>query len=111
MAKVIVLTTGGTIGHRSEKNGVAVMDFDPAGLAKVMAQALPGIKVEFREVMRKGSMDVGPDDWVVIAKAVVDAVGSGPDGVAIAHGTDTMHYTAAALSFMLHDLPVPVVMT
>jgi len=32
MPKVIVLTTGGTIGHRSEKSGVAVMDFDPAGL-------------------------------------------------------------------------------
>ncbi|AMN41177.1 asparaginase [Rhodoplanes sp. Z2-YC6860] len=111
MAKptVIVLTTGGTIGHRSEANGVATMSFDPAGL--VSALALPDVDIEFRAVMRKGSMDVGPADWVVIAKAVSDAMASAPRGVVIAHGTDTMHYTAAALAFMLRGLPVPVVMT
>jgi L-asparaginase type I len=107
--KVIVLTTGGTIGHRSEANGVATMSFDPAGL--VSALALPDIDIEFRAVMRKGSMDVGPADWVVIAQAVSDAMASAPRGVVIAHGTDTMHYTAAALAFMLRGLPVPVVMT
>ena len=111
MPKVIVLTTGGTIGHRSERSGVAVMDFNPAGLAEMMERALPGIELEFRDVIRKGSMDIGPDDWIVIATAVADAVASEPDGVVITHGTDTMHYTAAALAFMLRDLPVPVAMT
>jgi L-asparaginase type I len=61
--------------------------------------------------MRKGSMDVGPADWVVIAQAVSDATARTPRGIVIAHGTDTMHYTAAALAFMLRGLPVPVVMT
>ena len=107
--KVIVLTTGGTIGHRSEANGVARMTFDPAGL--VSALSLPDIEIEFRAVMRKGSMDVVPSDWVVIAKAVADALQGAPRGVVIAHGTDTMHYTAAALAFMLRGLPAPVVMT
>lgn len=107
--KVIVLTTGGTIGHRSEANGVATMSFDPAGL--VSALALPDMDIEFRAVMRKGSMDVGPSDWVIIAQAVSDAMAGAPSGIVIAHGTDTMHYTAAALAFMLRGLPVPVVMT
>jgi L-asparaginase type I len=107
--KVIVLTTGGTIGHRSEANGVATMSFDPAGLASALA--LPDVDIEFRAVMRKGSMDVGPADWVVIAQAVSDATARTPRGIVIAHGTDTMHYTAAALAFMLRGLPVPVVMT
>jgi L-asparaginase type I len=107
--KVIVLTTGGTIAHRSGTDGVATMSFDPAGL--VSALALPAIDIEFRAVMRKGSMDVVPDDWVTIATAVADALKGAPRGIVIAHGTDTMHYTAAALSFMVRGLPVPVVMT
>jgi L-asparaginase type I len=61
--------------------------------------------------MRMGSLEVGPPEWVVIAEAVTDAMTSAPSGVVIAHGTDTMHYTAAALAFMLRSLPVPVVMT
>lgn len=107
--KVIVLTTGGTIGHRSEKDGIATPSFDPAGL--VSALALPDIDIDFRAVMRKGSMDVVPSDWAVIASAAAGALADGPHGVVIAHGTDTMHYTAAALTFMLRDLPVPVVLT
>jgi L-asparaginase type I len=105
--KIIVLTTGGTIGHSSGKDGIAVMNFDPAGLAIAPAD----VDVEFKSILRKGSMDIDPDDWVVIAHAVADATALAPCGIVILHGTDTMHYTAAALSFMLRDLGVPVVMT
>jgi L-asparaginase type I len=107
--KIIVLTTGGTIGHSSGKDGVAVMNFDPARLAG--ANGSPDVGIEFRSVFRKGSMDIDPDDWVAIANAVADAAALAPRGIVILHGTDTMHYTAAALSFMLRDLGVPVVMT
>ena len=106
--KVIVLTTGGTIGHRS-KDGVAVMDFDPAAL--VSAIGLPDVEIEFQSVFRKGSMDIVPDDWTAIANATAEAMARAPRGVVILHGTDTMHYTASALAFMLRDLSVPVVMT
>jgi L-asparaginase type I len=107
--KVLVLTTGGTIGHRSQKDGVAVMDFDPQGL--IASTGLPDVDLEFRSIFRKGSMDIVPDDWVVLAEAVAQAIAVRPRGVVILHGTDTMHYTASALSFMLLDLGVPVVMT
>ena len=107
--KVVVLTTGGTIGHRSQQDGVAVMDFDPRGL--IASIGLPDVDLEFRSIFRKGSMDIVPSDWVVLAEAVAQAVALRPRGVVILHGTDTMHYTASALAFMLRDLGVPVVMT
>jgi L-asparaginase type I len=56
-------------------------------------------------------MAIGPSDWQTMAAAVADAVARGPRGVVILHGTDTMHYTAAALAFMLRELSVPVVLT
>jgi L-asparaginase type I len=107
--KIIVLTTGGTIGHSSGKDGVAVMNFDPGRLVGAIGRL--DLDIEFASILHKGSMDIDPDDWVAIARAVADAVSRAPRGIVILHGTDTMHYTAAALSFMLHDLGVPVVMT
>ena len=106
--KVVVLTTGGTIGHRSQ-GGIAVMDFDPAALASMLR--LADIDLMFTPVFAKGSMEIVPDDWIRLAEAVAAAAAEGPRGVVILHGTDTMHYTAAALAFMLCDLPFPVVLT
>ena len=107
--KIYILTTGGTIGHRSKQDGVAVMDFDPAKLISEIN--LPNIDYEFKHVIQKGSMDMVPDDWKAIAEATNNAILEQAWGVVILHGTDTMHYTASALSFMLRDLGVPVVIT
>lgn len=108
MPKVIVLTTGGTIGHRS-KAGVAVLDFDPAALALQLGVAR--IDLQFRPLFAKGSMEIVPVDWIALADAVAAAAAANPAGIVVLHGTDTMHYTAAALAFMLGDLPFPVVLT
>ncbi len=51
-----------------------------------------------------------PEYWAKTARSVADEINGGADGVVVAHGTDTMHYTSAALNFML-DTPVPVVVT
>ena len=107
--KVLVLTTGGTIGHRSQKDGVAVMNFDPKGL--IASIGLPDVDLEFRSIFRKGSMDIVPDDWVVLAEAVAQAVALRPRGVVILHGTDTMAYSASALAFMFEALAKPVIFT
>jgi glutamyl-tRNA(Gln) amidotransferase subunit D len=61
--------------------------------------------------LSKLSEDMDPDDWMVMAREVVQAFGAGARGVVIAHGTDTMALSAAALSFVLRDLPGPVVLT
>ena len=107
-AKVIVLTTGGTIGHRS-KAGVAVLDFDPKVLAVDLG--LSDVELEFRPVFAKGSMAIVPEDWKSLAAAAAQGIADRPRGIVILHGTDTMHYTAAALSFMLRDPGLPIVLT
>ncbi|HXX73349.1 MAG TPA: Glu-tRNA(Gln) amidotransferase subunit GatD, partial [Candidatus Acidoferrales bacterium] len=56
------------------------------------------------------SENIGPQQWPKIAEYVADQARNGADGVVIAHGTDTLAYTAAALSFAFTDLPIPVVL-
>ena len=105
---VCVITTGGTIAHRSDRHGVAVMSFDPQAL--VSAIDVSDVNIQVRPVFQKGSMDVVPDDWQIIATAVDEAI-EGAAGVVVLHGTDTLQYTASALSFLLRDSGVPVVLT
>jgi L-asparaginase type I len=106
--KVVVLMTGGTIAHQS-KAGVAMMNFDPATLADALE--LGDVELAFKPLFTKGSMDIVPDDWRILAAAVAEAIGDRPRGIVILHGTDTMHYTAAALSFMVQNPGMPVVLT
>ena len=107
--KVLVLTTGGTIGHITGAAGVAALDFDPASL--LSALGISNVEIEVKHVFRKGSMDVVPADWRLLASALRDAVAHGPAGIVILHGTDTLQYTASALTFLLGECGVPVVMT
>jgi len=106
--RVVVLMTGGTIAHQS-KAGVAVMDFDPATLAAALD--LGSVELAFKPLFTKGSMDIVPEDWRILAAAVAEAIAEKPRGVVILHGTDTMHYTAAALAFMVQNAGMPVVLT
>jgi glutamyl-tRNA(Gln) amidotransferase subunit D len=56
------------------------------------------------------SEDISPEDWRTLGRHVVRAFGEGAHGVVVAHGTDTLAYTAAALSFLFNSLPGPVVL-
>lgn len=107
--KVYILTTGGTIAFQSRQDGLAVMDFRTEDL--IRALDLPDVELEFKAVIQKGSMNILPEDWQVMATATAEVLKQSPQGVVILHGTDTMHYTASALSFMLQKLSVPVVLT
>ena len=60
--------------------------------------------------MRVLSENIRPGDWTKIAKSVASEIKTGTDGVIIAHGTDTLGFTSAALAFALQNLPVPVVL-
>ena len=63
-----------------------------------------------KAIMNILSENMKPEFWVQSARAVADEITEGADGVVVAHGTDTMHYTAAALSFIL-ETPVPIIIT
>ena len=108
-AKVLVLTTGGTIAHSSRRGAAASLDFDPAELGSQLG--ITGVDIAFKQVFRKGSMDIVPGDWQVLASSILEAVAERPQGIVVLHGTDTLQYTASALSFMLGDCGVPVVIT
>jgi preprotein translocase subunit YajC len=52
-----------------------------------------------------------PHDWGIIANSIAAEINAGVDGIVVAHGTDSLPYTAAAVSFMLSEVPIPVVFT
>ena len=67
-------------------------------------------EIETRVLFNLDSSDVTPDHWTALAKAAFEAHAR-YDGVVITHGTDSMAYTASALSYILRDLPFPVILT
>jgi len=106
-----ILSTGGTIASKVDYQTGAV---NPALSAQDLYDTVPELKnyanVHAKVIMSVLSENIQPKDWTKIAKSVASEIKSGTDGVVIAHGTDTLGSTSAALSFALQDLPIPVVL-
>lgn len=107
-----LLSTGGTISSKIDYRTGGVM---PALTAKELNDSIPELKkianIDPEVVMSEYSENIKPDHWELMAKKIADNVLSGKyDGIILSHGTDTMHYTSAALSFALENLPIPVVL-
>ena len=110
-SNVMVLYTGGTIGMQASANGLApASGFEARMREQLAGQALPAWR--FQEMAPLiDSANMNPAYWQRLHTAVIDAVDQGCDGVLILHGTDTLAYSAAAMSFQLLGLPAPVVFT
>lgn len=110
LPRVAMIATGGTIGSRVDyKTGGVHMLMKPEELLANVPELLEIISLErIERPFSLASEDMSPEEWKIIAKHVADALHSGLDGVIITHGTDTLHYTGAALSFMLSNLDKPV---
>lgn len=111
LPKIVVIGTGGTIVSRADdRTGAA----HPALPIEELIDSIPDLRdnanITARSLFTIFSEDVNADHWQELAKAVAEEINKGADGVMILHGTDTMGYTAAALSFMLGDVPKPVVL-
>lgn len=110
LPRVAVISTGGTIASRVDYRTGAV---HPAISAKELYALVPELssiaRIDPEVFMSIYSENVEPDHWSSLAKRVEEVVNEGYDGIVITHGTDTMGYTAAALSFALEGIPVPVV--
>ena len=106
-----LIGTGGTIASYVDYRTGAV---HPALSTSDMVNAIPEIRevanIRAKVLFSIFSENMGPEHWQKLAECVRDEIESGADGVIIPHGTDTMGYTAAALSFMLPDVPKPVVL-
>ncbi|MFZ0966292.1 MAG: Glu-tRNA(Gln) amidotransferase subunit GatD [Candidatus Bathyarchaeia archaeon] len=110
LPKVAIISTGGTIASRVDYRTGAVR---PALTASDLYSVVPELaniaRIDAKILFSLFSENITPMHWTEIAKAVAKQISEGVDGVVIAHGTDTMGYTAAALSFALQSLPVPAI--
>ncbi len=108
---VMVLYTGGTIGMQASANGLAPASGFEARMREQLANE-PVPAWRFREMSPLiDSANMTPAYWQRLRTAVVEAVDAGCDAVLILHGTDTLAYSAAAMSFQLLGLPAPVLFT
>ncbi len=109
---VLLIYTGGTIGMVSDKNNNGLKPFDFEHIINEIPELNRfGIKIDSHSFDPLfDSSAVTPDHWVQIAK-VIDLQYDHYDGFVILHGTDTMAYTASALSFMFENLAKPIILT
>ncbi len=112
LPKVTLIYTGGTIGSKIDyKTGGVYMLTKPEELLHDVPEISKIASLVVRNPFSIASEDMSYMEWQTIAEEIVAAFKDGSDGVVVTMGTDTMHYTAAALSFMLHDLNGPVIVT
>jgi len=108
---VSILGCGGTIASRVEYTTGAVFPaFSPGDLLLSFPEIEETANIKARKLFDLFSEDMTPSHWQIIAREVEKEVKAKTDGIVLMHGTDTLHYTSAALSFMLQDLPVPVIL-
>jgi L-asparaginase len=110
--RILILGTGGTIASAESTHGLHPAYRAAELLARIPeASDVPGVDgIDTRDVFLLDSANIQPEEWREIARAIEVALGE-YDGIVITHGTDTMAYTAAMLSYMLRDLDRPVVLT
>ena len=111
LPNIILLGTGGTVASRLDyTTGAVIPSFTPGELFSAVPELADICNLETEIVFEILSENMRPEYWQQLAQKVEKAVNSGKDGVVIGHGTDTMGFTAAALSFMLRDLSIPVIL-
>ncbi len=108
---ISILGCGGTIASKVEyETGAVFPAFDQSDILKIFPNLQEFANIKPRKLFDLLSEDMHARHWEIIAKEVAEEIKSGSQGVVLMHGTDTMHYTSAALSFMLQNLPVPIVL-
>ncbi len=109
LPKVSILSTGGTIASKVDyRTGAVTCQFSANEIAAAIPELEEIANYNARIIYQILSENMRADYWMELARAVAEEIRGGSQGVIITHGTDTMMYTAAALSFMLRT-PVPVV--
>jgi glutamyl-tRNA(Gln) amidotransferase subunit D len=111
LPKVVILSTGGTIASRVDyRTGAVRSALSASDLYGVVPELSDIARVETEIVFSLYSENITQNHWSQLAKRIKEHIQQGVDGVVVAHGTDTMAYTSAALSFAVQNLPVPVIL-
>ena len=106
---MLVLSTGGTIVSEPETGGLAPQA-DSAELFRALEPLSNRFSITHRQILNLDSSNIQPEEWILIAKEIERALPN-YDGIVVTHGTDTMAYTSAAVTFMLRNLHKSVVFT
>ena len=108
---ISIISTGGTVASIIDyKTGAVHPAFTADDLLRANPELMEQANINGKAILNILSENMKPEYWIKTALNIVDEVNNGVDGVIVAHGTDTMHYTSAALSFMLNT-PVPIILT
>ena len=106
--KISVLATGGTIASRVDYETGAVSPVSDPELIFGGSDILSKFTISVKPIMNQFSENLRPSDWITIGERVAEESRKA-DGIVVAHGTDTMSYTASALAFMFEESRTPII--
>jgi glutamyl-tRNA(Gln) amidotransferase subunit D len=111
LPNVKLFGTGGTIASRLDyRTGAVIPAFSPGELYGAVPELADICNLDTEKIFAVFSENMGPKQYIALANAIGNEIRNGIDGIVIGHGTDTLHHTGAALTFMVQNLPVPVVL-
>ena len=105
---ILLLTTGGTIASKPGGQGLEPQSSDV--MERELEQLRTYYRITVRDLICLDSSNITPEEWQLIARHIFEDR-AGFDGIVVSHGTDTMAYTASAVTFMLPNIDIPVVFT
>ena len=109
--RILLLCAGGTIACRPGRDGLCPA-LDSHALLSHLESMTPTYDIHPLDLFSLDSSNIQPEHWQTAARCIYQELSSHPwDGIVLTHGTDTMGYTAAMLSYMLENPPVPIVLT
>ena len=111
LPKILLLSTGGTIASKIDYRTGAVT---PILSAQELNASVPELgkiaNIDAEVLLSEYSENIMPEHWLKIAKKISDYENSDYQGIIVAHGTDTMHYTSSFLSFALAGFSIPILL-
>jgi len=111
LPKVKLIGTGGTIASRLDyRTGAVIPAFSPGELYGAVPELADICNLTTEKIFAVFSENMGPENYKTLAVKIGKEIENGVDGIVIGHGTDTLHHTSAALTFMIQDPPVPIVL-
>lgn len=109
MKNILLINTGGTFSSRPGDHGLSP-ELASGDICNLIGEFDPALSIVAEDYCSLDSSNITPDDWQRLALRIGEKVGV-CDGVVLIHGTDTLAYTSSMLSYMLQNIPVPVVVT
>ena len=107
--RILIINTGGTLSSVNNEHGLSP-GLSSKELLEEFRMVSKNLELETEDFCSLDSANIFPDDWAALA-VKIGQIYMNYEGIVIIHGTDTLAYTASMLSFMLQNIPVPIVIT